>query len=255
MNSITLPPGMGTISGMATLPATIPSGGSVTVTFTFIPATPSQTTVSFIYFGIWNDGYSNTSNFGSSIITLPVCICNDCANIIWNNTTSSSSISGNNFNVIQAINPVASGLGSIVSAKAEIIAFERYVGDSCVGCNKNYQLWGNFTSGTYAGNNGSLSTAVAPVSGNTTHSIYWTPPGGGSLPNNGSFNLNISTPALSNLTCCCDRVAVTIRYTFTFKSPNGVCKMCSFIKRYEQKKGNCPNGGDNPTGNPNTPKD
>ena len=252
MNSITIPAGMGTAGAFTTLPAIIPSGGSVTVTFPFTPATPSQTSVSFNYFGIWNDGYSNTSNFGSGAITLPTCVCDDCKSIQWNNGTTTSALSGNNFNITQAINPVATGLGNIVSAKAEIIAFERYVGDSCVGCNKDYHQWGNFTSGTYAGSNGSLGNAVSPVTGNTTHSMYWNAAAGGSLPSNSSFNLNISTPVLSNLTCCCDRVAVTIRYTFTFKTQNGVCKMCSFIKRYEQKKGNCPNGTDNPhdTNNP-----
>ena len=138
---------------------------------------------------------------------------------------------------------MATGLGNIVAAKAEIIAFERYVGDSCVGCNKDYTQWGNFTSGTYAGNNGSFANAVTPVSGNTTHSLYWNASSGGSFPANSGFNLNITTPVLSNLACCCDKVAVTIRYTFSFKSGNnGVCKMCSFIKRYEYKKGNCPNG-------------
>jgi len=243
MNSITLPSASGTISTPVTLPTTIPSGGSSPmVTFTFTPATASQTNVSFNYFGIWNDGYSNSSNFGSGSLTLPSCVCNDCKNIQWNNTTTTSALTGNNFNVTQNINAIATGLGSIVSAKAEIIAFERYVGDSCVGCNKDYKQWGNFTSATYAGNNGSLGNANSPVTGNTTHSMYWNAAGGGTLPSNSSFNLNISTPALTNLACCCDRVAVTIRYTFSFKDPQtGMCKMCSFIKRYEKKKGNCPN--------------
>ena len=234
----------GGISGMATLPVTIPSGGSAPmVTFTYTPATPTQTTVSFNYFGIWNDGFSNTSNFGDAGLTLPSCVCNDCKVVQWNAGTSTTTGQGSNINIIQPLNILATGLGNIVAAKAEIIAFERYVGDSCVGCNKDYTQWGNFTSGTYAGNNGSFANAVTPVSGNTTHSLYWNASGGGSFPANSGFNLNITTSVLSNLACCCDKVAVTIRYTFSFKNGNnGVCKMCSFIKRYEYKKGNCPNG-------------
>jgi hypothetical protein len=233
----------GGISGLATLPVTIPSGGSApAVTFTYTPATATQTSVNFNYFGIWNDGFSNTSNFGSGAITLPSCVCTSCKDIQWNTGLQTATVAGTNFNIVQPLNIAAAGLGNIVGAKAEIIAFERYVGDSCVGCNKDYILWGNFTSGTYAGNNGSFANATAPVSGNTTHSLYWNASGGGSFPANSPFNLNITTPVLSNLTCCCDRVAVTIRYTFTFKNGNNsVCKMCSFIKRYEYKKGNCRN--------------
>ncbi len=243
MNSISAV--TGSISGLASLPVTIPSGGSSpAVTFTYTPATATQTTVNFNYFGIWNDGFNNTSNFGSGAVTLPSCVCNSCKDIQWNIGLQTVAVTGNNFNISQPLNIAATGLGNIVAAKAEIIAFERYVGDSCVGCNKDYTQWGNFTSGTYAGNNGSLANATAPVSGNTTHSLYWNASGGGTFPANSPFNLNITTPVLSNLTCCCDRVAVTIRYTFSFKNGNnGVCKMCSFIKRYEYKKGNCPNGG------------
>ena len=241
MNSISAV--TGSISGLAFSPVTIPSGGSApAVTFTYTPATPTQTTVNFNYFGIWNDGFSNTSNFGSGAVTLPSCVCNSCEGIQWNMGQSTAAVTGINFNVIQPLNIAALGLGNIVAAKAEIIAFERYVGDSCVGCNKDYTQWGNFTSGTYAGSNGSLANAVMPVSGNTTHSLYWTASGGGSFPASSGFNLNITTPVLSNLACCCDKVAVTIRYTFSFKNGNnGVCKMCSFIKRYEYKKGNCSN--------------
>ena len=241
MNSISAV--TGSISGLATLPVTIPSGGSSSaVTFTYTPATPTQTSVNFNYFGIWNDGFSNTSDFGSGAVTLPSCVCKSCEGIQWNIGQPTAAGQGNNFNIIQPLNIAALGLGNIVVAKAEIIAFERYTGDSCVGCNKDYKQWGNFTSGTYAGSNGSLANAVMPVSGNTTHSLYWNATGGGSFPANSSFNLNITTPALSNLACCCDKVAVTIRYTFSFKTGNnGVCKMCSFIKRYEYKKGNCPN--------------
>jgi hypothetical protein len=233
----------GSISGLASLPVTIPSGGSApAVTFTYTPATATQTSVNFNYFGIWNDGFSNTSNFGSGAVTLPSCVCNSCKDVQWNSSQQTVTVTGNNFNILQPLNIAATGLGNIVAAKAEIIAFERYVGDSCVGCNKDYTQWGNFTSATYAGNNGSLANATAPVSGNTTHSLYWNASGGGSFPANSPFNLNITTPVLSNLTCCCDRIAVTIRYTFSFKNGNnGVCKMCSFIKRYEYKKGNCPN--------------
>ncbi len=235
MNSITLPAGTGSISTPVTLPTTIPSGGSSpAVTFTYTPATLTQTNVTFNYTGIWSDGNGNTSNFNSNAITLPSCVCNACEGIQWNNTTSSSSLQGNNFNIIQAVNPVATGLGNIVTAKAEIISFERYVGDSCMSCNKDWSQWGNFTAGTYASVGGGLANATTPVSGYTHHSIYWatTAPG--------SFNLSISTPPLSNLSCCCDRVAVTIRYTLSFKdAQTGVCKMCSFVKRYEQKKGNC----------------
>jgi len=256
MNSIL--PVTGSISGLATLPVTIPSGGSApAVTFTYTPATASQTTVNFNYFGIWMDGFSNTSNFGSGAVTLPSCVCNSCKDIQWTSGQQTVTVTGNNFNILQPINIAATGLGNIVAAKAEIIAFERYVGDSCVGCNKDYTQWGNFTSGTYGGNNGSLANATAPVSGSTTHSLYWNASAGASFPANNPFNLNITTPVLSNLTCCCDRVAVTIRYTFTFKNGNnGVCKMCSFVKRYEYKKGNCRNVViDTPTdANPNPTK-
>jgi hypothetical protein len=158
-------------------------------------------------------------------------ICNLCVNIRWQEGVPVQTLQGNNINILQPFNPT--GYGSIAFAKAEITGFERYVGDSCMSCNKDWNQWGNFTSGSYAGIAGSLGSAVAPVTGNTHHSMYWT------TTIAGSFNLSISTPPLSNLSCCCDRVVVTIRYTYTFKQDNGSCITCSLVKTYELRKGNC----------------
>ena len=74
------------------------------VTFTYTPATPTQTTISFNYFGIWNDGFSNTSNFGSGAVTLPSCVCNSCEGIQWNSGQATTTGQGNNINVIQPLN-------------------------------------------------------------------------------------------------------------------------------------------------------
>lgn len=182
-----------------------------------------------------NNGVSEPSYFRIPIIGTGdvVLICNSCESIQWNAGNATQTIQGNNINIIQSFSPT--GYVTITSAKAEITAFERYVGDSCMNCNKDWNQWGNFISGTYAGIAGALGIAVAPVTGGTHHSMYW------SSSSTGSFNLNISTPVLSNLNCCCDRVVVTIRYTYTFKKENNICITCSQVKTYEVKKGNCPN--------------
>ncbi|NNV55064.1 hypothetical protein [Limnovirga soli] len=230
MNGITAT--LGTISGINTLPVTIPVGGnSPAISFTYTPANSTQTAVTFNYTGIWNDGNNNTSNFNSGLITLPSCVCNSCDLIQWNIGTATQALLGNYMNIIQPFNPT--GYGNIVGVKAEIITFERYVGDSCMSCNKDWNQWGNFTAGNYAGLSGSLAAASPPITGFTHHAIYFNATGPG------SFNLSISTPPLSNLSCCCDRVAVTIRYTYTFKASDGTCTYCSFVKRYEFFKGNC----------------
>ncbi|MDZ4664036.1 MAG: hypothetical protein SGJ15_04105 [Bacteroidota bacterium] len=225
-------------------------GGSISavtpgsISSTINPSNPITITGSFSYSGSYPSILYATlsgNQVGNTLLTsldtesdsLYACICNSCETISWNIGEPTQTLQGNNINIIQPFNPT--GYGNIVAAKAEIIAFERYVGDSCMSCNKDWNQWGNFTSGTYAGINGGLGNAVTPVTGNTHHSMYWN-----SAIAAGSFNLNISTPPLSNLNCCCDVVAATIRYTYTFRQDNGACISCSFIRGYTLRKGYCP---------------
>jgi uncharacterized protein (DUF2147 family) len=239
MNGITS--STGTITGMTpVLPVIIPIGGnSPAVMFTYTPSSSSATSASFAYVGIWNDGNSNTSNFSNNNVPLPSCVCDACkTKIKFTPGPTSNTVSGNTWNIIQSITPAAPGL-TIAAVKAEIISFQRYVGDSCIDCNKDATQWGNFMIGSLGTINGGFANANNGVTGNTHHSLYWQVPTGFTGPLT-AFNLNMSIPALSNLTCCCDRIVTAIRYTYTFIDNNTKeCVYCSIVMKYQQQKGNC----------------
>lgn len=231
----------GTLSSVTYLPppagVTVNSGGNST-TFTG----------SFSYSGTYSAaviatiagsqvGNPNLSSTDTDSATLDACVCNTCNTLQWHPGTPSQTLQGNSIHIIQPFNPA--GLGNIVAVKAEIIQFQRFVDDNCMTCTKDWNEWGNFRAGTYATVPGTLGTAVAPLSGNTHHSMYWSNATG--FPLNSSFDLNISTPALSDLTCCCDRISLLIRFTCTFRDPiSGRCTVCSVVKVYGAHKGTCP---------------
>ena len=183
-------------------------------------------------------GNINLTSTDTDAADLGACVCSACKGLNWQAGSATQTLQGNSIKIIQPFNPA--GQGNIVAVKAEIISFARYVDDSCMTCSKDWNEWGNFTAGTFANLPGTLGAAVTPVTGSTHHSMYWSSTG--SLPQNGSFNLTISTPPLSNLVCCCDRVIVSIRYTYTFRKPppSGVCATCSVVRTYALRKGNCP---------------
>jgi hypothetical protein len=233
MNTITS--STGTISSIATLPVTIPIGGtSAAVNFSYTPTVASATTASFSYQGIWNDGNNNTSNFTNNTVVLPVCICDFCKVPKYNAGNPTTAVTGNTLNIVHPIVLTLPPGVSILGSKAEITGFERYVGDDCMPCDKNATQWGNFINGTSGAVNGAFASATTPVTGNTHHTIYFTGPA--ATP----FNLNISVPPLSNLSCCCDKIVVTIRYTFIFKDKNGECRYCSQVYKYNYQRGTCP---------------
>jgi hypothetical protein len=238
-STLTLNP---TVTGLTinTLPVTINPGSSnaVTITgsFNYTGTTPTS-----IYVALAGNQLGNTNlpSMDTDLDIAKPCICDFCETISWNtNTGATATLQGNSININQSVTVTA--VEPIVATKAEIIAFERYVGDDCITCDKTSNQWGNFNTGTFASANGAFGMANGGVTGNTTHSLYWNGSGNTIFPATSIFNLNISTPPLSNLACCCERLVITIRYTYSFKDPKtGICKMCSFIKHYTMQKGNC----------------
>ena len=182
-------------------------------------------------------GNLNLTSTDTDLAILDACVCSACDRVQWRPGAPTQTLQGNSINITQPFN--VTGLGNIVAVKAEIISFARYVDDNCMSCDKDWNEWGNFTAGTFANVPGSLGTAVNPVSGNTHHSMYWSSAGGFSP--NSSFNLIVSAPPLTALSCCCDRVSLTIRYTYTFRNPrSGICFVCSVVRNYGLHKGTCP---------------
>jgi len=238
MNNVTS--STGSINSVSTLPTIIPANGnSSTVTYTYTPNTIGATSADFFFTGIWNDGNSNTSNF-HKIEDLPNCICDFCETALemqsGNNPNATYDIRGNSLSIHQGWWNTNSSAGTIVGAKAEIISFQRKVSDECMKCNKDANLWGNFISGNLDQTNGSFADANNGVTGNTHHTLYFNE----IETNPSAFDLNIAIPPLSTLKCCCERIKILIRYTYTFKDKNGECKMCSAVFKYSFQKGKCP---------------
>ena len=233
----------GPITGVTTSPAVpavtilpFPSPAvTITGTFNYTGSVPA-----LVYVTIAGNqvGNVNLPSSDTEVDSLKQCLCNLCDKVKWLPSTPKVALVGNNINITQVINTY--GYGTVIGVKAEIIAFERYVGDSCMSCNKDWNQWGNFTSGIFAGVAGVFGNAVTPVSGNTHHTMYWSS-GSAGFPAISTFSMNISTPPLSNLSCCCEKLAVTIRYTYTYKPQGGDCIICTQApRRYIIQKGNCP---------------
>ncbi|KIA90677.1 hypothetical protein [Kaistella jeonii] len=178
-------------------------------------------------------------------LDLKSCICDFCEKALEYDSdytpNASYTAAGNSLSIHQAwwdMNPATAA--TIVAAKAEIISFSREVSDDCMKCDKNSNQWGNFISGTSGLSNGSFGNATNPLTGNTHHTLYF------ANPNKYFFDLNISLPPISTLTCCCEKFKIKIRYTYTYKDQNGACRMCSEVFEYSYQKGQCPIK--NPTG-------
>lgn len=230
----------GTISGFSltpSLPVVIPAG--ITQNFTG----------SFSYSGTYTgDVYATVSGHqvGNVNLTsqdteqgeLKSCICDFCDKVLEfdNNTTPNATYSAtNNFlSIHQDWWNMNTSAVTVVGAKAEIVSFEREVSDDCFKCDKDSNQWGNFISGKLGAVNGSFGNAVGSVSGNTHHTLYF------ANPNSYSFDLNISIPPLSTLSCCCEKIRFKVRYTYIFKDKNGDCKMCSAVFEYYYQRGKCP---------------
>jgi hypothetical protein len=230
----------GTITGFTvtpTLPVTINAGLTQTFTGNF---TYSGTYPGTLYATVSGNqvGNTNLTSQDTEKGDLNACICDACkTRITIKPGQTTSTANGNTWNITQSIVPTAPGF-SIAAVKAEIISFERYVGDECMECNKDATKWGNFSSGTLGTLNGGFANANNGISGNTHHSLYWQVPSGFTGPLT-SFNWNMAIPTLSNLACCCDRIVTTIRYTYTFKNTDNKCIFCSVILKYQHRKGNC----------------
>lgn len=237
MNSITSTTGV--ISALATLPVTIPIGGtSPTITFTYVPTVSNATTASFMYNGVWNDGFSNTSNFGSGAIVLPVCRCNTCDLVQWQTPDlikyDTNWIKGTN-NQLTLYGNIGFGPQKIIKLSTEIVDFYWYTEGDCKKCNSNDYYFGNLISGSAAG---LTATSIADASGiplSTSHQIDFVSPTLSGVSLNTPFALNISLPPQTQLSCCTDCFRFCIRYTATFME-NGVCKTCTIVKCYETKR-------------------
>jgi len=134
----------GTITGIATLPVTIPAGGSSpVVTFTYTPSVSGATTASFSYQGIWNDGNSNTSNFSNTNVALPSCICDPCKTLGVSIRNDRLTNSGSQI----LLSGMLSGLDPNVVKKITIemvyYDIEQTGDENCVKCAENKE-WGNF---------------------------------------------------------------------------------------------------------------
>lgn len=235
-----------TVSNISAVPSSLLAGQSTVICFD--AAVTSGSNLEFAVLATCKDGLETSAfpNHENELFneTVKACICDICSEIEFElKKQTTASLSGNSINITEPVSVFAPNpaVGQVVAVKAEIISFERYIGEECMSCDKTSSQWGNFNTGAYAGLNGALGTTNNGVTGNTTHSMYWNASSGSVLPAAGSFNLNISLPPLSNLRCCCDQVVITIRYTYSFKDKEtGICKMCSFIRKYTLQKGNCP---------------
>ena len=240
----------GTISGLTILPAlplVLAAGATQNFTGSFSYA---GTYTGDIYAQVNGHqvGNTNLTSTDTELGELKSCICDYCEKVLEfdNNTTPNATynVVGNSLAIHQDWWNMNSAAGTVVAAKAEIISFVREVSDDCMKCNKDSNQWGNFISGTSGAVNGSFGNANSGVTGNTHHTLYF------ANPNAYSFDTNISIPPLSTLSCCCEKIRIKIRYTYTFRDSNGNCKMCSAVFEYRYQKGTCPIVG-NPVENIN----
>ena len=232
----------GTISGLTfapTLPIVLAAGATQIFTGSFSYA---GTYTGNIYLQVSGHtvGDINDPALDTRKADLKSCICDYCEKVLEfdNNTTPNATynVVGNSLAIHQDWWNMNSAAGTVVAAKAEIISFVREVSDDCMKCDKDSNQWGNFISGTSGAVNGSFGNANSGVSGSTHHTLYF------ANPNSFSFDTNISIPPLSTLSCCCEKIRIKIRYTYTFRDSNGNCKMCSAVFEYYFQKGSCPKG-------------
>ncbi len=239
VTSITAPISSGTITGLTfspSLPLVLGAGGTQTFTGSFSYA---GAYIGNIYLQVSGHTVAdiNDSEVSTRKADLKSCICDYCEKVLEfdNNTTPNATynVVGNSLAIHQDWWNMNSAAGTVVAAKAEIVSFVREVSDDCMKCNKDSNQWGNFISGTSGTVNGSLGNANSGVTGNTHHTLYF------ANPISTSFDTNISIPPLSTLSCCCEKIRIKIRYSYTFKDANGNCKMCSAVFEYFFQKGVC----------------
>lgn len=231
----------GTVSSFSILPM-LPTviGPGATQTFTGnFSYSGSYPGVVYASVSGYQVGNPNLTSQDTEMGELKSCICDFCnrtAEYDSEQTPNATySATGNSLSIHQVwwdMNPATAAM--IVGAKAEIISFSREVSDDCMKCDKNSDQWGNFISGTSGAANGSFGNATGSVTGNTHHTLYF------ANPNKYFFDLNISLPPISTLTCCCEKFKIKIRYTYTYKDKDGSCKMCSEVFEYSYQKGQCP---------------
>lgn len=239
MNAITSSTGV--IASVATLPVTIPIGASSTaVTFIYTPATSTATTADFSYTGTWNDGNSNTSNFSSLKIKLPIYKCDLCdkANSTWEIQSQIYYDSTSTNNILTLHNDISFGPHKIVKLSAEVVDFYWFTEGDCKKCSSNDYYWGNLISGSIKSDKFTQGVSAADADGiplPSSHQLDFLSidPAGANISSD--VYLNLSLPPQTQLGCCTDCFRFCVRYTVTFMQ-DGVCKTCGITKCFETKR-------------------
>lgn len=222
------------------LPIVIPAGGTQNFSgsYTFSGSYPSDVYANVSGHQVGNVNLISTDTEMSEI---KPCICDFCEKTLEfdHNTTPRATLKNSSEYTLSihqdwwAQNSMSQY--PLVSAKAEIISFEREVSDDCMKCDKDWKQWGNFVSGKMNTTQGSFGMATGGnVTGNTHHSLYFID------PKSYSFDLDIAVPPINGLSCCCEKMRFNIRYTYTYKDKDGSCKSCSAVFEYYYQKGKCP---------------
>ena len=234
MNSITS--SSGTISGIATLPVTIPIGGNApAVTFTYTPTIVGATTAAFLYQGIWNDGFSNTSNFGNSNVSLPLCICSDCKDATV--TVSSPSV-----NVTNPLNGIYTATGSLnITGMPAIYGVEMQIvsytySATPTACSNG--VTSVETSGVFNGTSSTINGMPVAMLNETTSGLGSTNNGVAKnikltsttpLPSSLPFSLSIGLPTpLAGLNADCCKMSYTLCIKIKVFYDKDKCNSCTF---------------------------
>ncbi|MEQ1746401.1 MAG: LamG domain-containing protein [Saprospiraceae bacterium] len=240
-SSFLVPFGGGTISGISpSLPKDVLPNSSQTFTFTFIPATLTQTNITVLCNGIWDDGNGNTVNF-PAIAALPPCICKDCkeGGILAAVSTVTPGTAPGVFNLSGNVTTTMPGPITAVEFQVQSVTFSA-TPTSCSKGVTSVESSGVFMNPASAINgspaliffNETISTGAPPTNNNVAKDIKWI----GNLPANSTvpFNLTLGLPAPLpglNADCCKMKYRVCIKATIWYSSPTGqgACRACSVV--------------------------
>lgn len=236
-NTFTAPAG-GSISGIfPLLPATIAAGANKTFTFTFIPATFSQTSISVGCYGVWQDAMNNTANLQVNV-PLPPCLCKDCKqgdilvsaiNVVPGTPPGVFGLTGN------LTTNMSSGPITGIEFQVQSVSFSA-TPSTCSNGVSSVETSGVFLrpASTVNGSTGlvyfnetvSSSIPPPPTNNNAAKDIKWI----GSLPAASTipFNLSVGLPGPLpglNADCCKIKYRVCIRVTVFFG--DNQCRACS----------------------------
>ncbi len=185
-----------------------------------------------------NLAFDNCVGSANAEVLVPSCRCDLCdSNVVkWTLPTQINYNTNQTNNIASLSGPLSFGPYPIVKLSAEIVDFYWYTEGDCKKCNTNDYYFGNLVGGSIGGMTG--GTSVAGPGGTpipTSHQLDFISPTLSGITLNNAFNLNISLPPQTQLSCCTDCFRFCIRYTATFMQ-NGVCKTCSIVKCYETKR-------------------